>query len=81
MVHADSNKAAVWQKVTTGGKQYLQIKINRDRGSQSTVGWYLAEPPNSVRDEVTNYLPVTPDGTKAMPVSFIATASEKCAAS
>ena len=73
MVHIDAKKAAVWKKVTVGGSQYLQIKINRDAGSQSTIGWYLAEPPNSVRDELTNYLAVTPDISRAMPVSFKAT--------
>lgn len=70
MAHSDAGKAAVWKKVTSDGKQYLQIKVNREIGSQSTVGWYLAEPPNSVRDELTNYLAVTPDIAKAMPVSF-----------
>lgn len=70
MAHSDAGKAAVWKKVTSDGKQYLQIKVNRDRGSQSTVGWYLAEPPNSARGTGTNYLAVTPDIAKAMPVSF-----------
>lgn len=73
MVHADPAKAAIWEFVTTDGKQYLKVKENRDYTAPDTAGWYVAVPPNSGRGSGSgsNYLAITPDLDKAMAVEVV----------
>ena len=68
IAHAVTEKAAIWQFVKHGGRRFLQIKANRDATGGHTVGWYVAVPPNSVRDHKSNWIAVTPDLDLAMPV-------------
>lgn len=69
IVHRVPDLAAVWEVVEVFGQTLLRIKANRDKTGARSVGWYLAVPPGSERDEVSSYLAVTPDITLAMPVS------------
>jgi len=67
IVHSGTKFASIWQFVEIDGKRYLQIKENRF--TPATNGWYLAVPPDSKRDKHSEYIAVTPDIEKAMPVS------------
>ena len=71
MVHADPTGAVIWEFVDVEGKQYLKVKQNRDNTAQDTVGWYVAVPPDSDRGKFSNYLAITPDLEKAMPVGVV----------
>ena len=68
MAHADAQKSAIWNFVEHDGKRYLQIKTNRAGSATHTAGWYLAEPPSSERDSVSNWMAVTPNLDEAMAV-------------
>lgn len=67
MVQKDAELSIIWQVVNVDGKRYLQVKENR---AISTAGWYLAVPPDSKRNKHSNYLAITPEFEKAMPVTI-----------
>ena len=70
-MHADPTQAVIWKLALHRFTLYLQIKGNRAASAPETVGWYLAMPPDSTRDQYSRYLGVTPDFDKAMPVAFL----------
>lgn len=72
MVQSAPYLAAVWEVVEDFGRTVLKIKATREKTGARSAGWYLAVPPGSKRDEVSNYLAVTPDSTLAMPISVVA---------
>lgn len=68
MVHARDDLAIIWKFEKVDGKTYLTVKENRDSTATDTVGWYVAVPSDSTRDTESNYLAITDDIAKAMPV-------------
>ena len=71
IVHSDPNKAVIWQFVPVCGKTYLMVKENRAATATGTGGWFVAVPPDSDRDKHSNYLAITSDVAKAMPVAVV----------
>ena len=69
IVHADQDRAAIFEVVENDGKQYLRVKAQRASSAPGVVGAYLTVPDNSERDQYSNYLAVTADFDKAMPVT------------
>ena len=69
IVHSRENLAVIWEFVKVDDNTYIMVKENRDRTAKDTVGWYVAVPPDSKRDSESNYLAITNDIAKAMPVT------------
>lgn len=76
IVHRNPEKAAVWEFVKIFGKTALRIKANLAASGSGTDGWYLTVPPGSERGDGSNYLAVTSDVDKAMPVIPVALSKE-----
>ena len=71
IVHAHPSRAVIWQFVPVCGKTYLMVKENRAATATGTGGWFVAVPPDSERDKHSNYLAITPEISKAMPVTVV----------
>ena len=76
ILHSDEAKAAVWDLEVLPGKNpevhdfayALKLVFNRDGSSGDTDGWYLTVPPGGERNQMSNYVAVTRDLSKATPL-------------